>query len=104
LNWWPKGLAASDKRRHKCAACGRGLTGDDSMSLLPRLKVRSSKKLGWPDPSTMSGGDRKVSIRTTLATSRTRAQDIAGSGACRDATGEASGRQQREKEEESDEC
>jgi mono/diheme cytochrome c family protein len=56
------------------------LPGDDSISLLPRLKVRSMEKLGWPDASTMSGDDRKVSIRTTLATSLTRAQDTAGSG------------------------
>jgi 2-methylisocitrate lyase-like PEP mutase family enzyme len=89
LSWWRQGLPASDKTRHKCEACGRSLLGDDSMSLLPKLKVRSSGKLGWPDLSMLSGDDRKVSIRTTLATLPTRAQDTAGR-ACRDSIDEAS--------------
>jgi hypothetical protein len=55
------------------------LPGDDVMSLLPRPAVRSSEKPGGPDPSTMSGDDRRVWIRTTLATSLTRAQDTADS-------------------------
>src|SRR5258705_13247085 len=43
----------------------------------------------------MSGGDRKVSIRTTLATWLTRAQDTAGNGACRDGISETSAAKKR---------
>ena len=54
---------------------------------------------GWPDASTMSGDDRKVSIRTTLATSLTRAQDTAGSGVCRDGISETSKTKERKDEQ-----
>jgi hypothetical protein len=43
------------------------------------LRVRSSAGFASVDPSTMSGVDRKVSIRITLATSLTRVWGIAAS-------------------------
>ena len=46
-----------------------------------RLRVRSSAGFAFVDPSTMSGVDRRVSIRTTLATSPTRALATAASAA-----------------------
>ena len=53
-----------------------------SLSLGRRLKVLSSAGFAWPNQSTNSGADRRVSIRTTSATSRTRARDIADRCLC----------------------
>ena len=44
-----------------------------------RLTARSHEGFALVDRPTMSGGDRRVSTPTTLATSPTRAPDIAGS-------------------------
>jgi hypothetical protein len=63
------------------AACGRRLPGQDSVNLIPSLKVRANEKLGGQNPLTAIGGDRKVSIPTTSETSLTKAQDTAGSQA-----------------------
>jgi hypothetical protein len=43
------------------------------------LRVRSSAGFAFVDPSTMSGADRKASIRITLATSLTRVWGTAAS-------------------------
>ena len=65
------------------------------MSLGRKLKVQTSAGFAVMDPSTMSGDDRRVSIRTTLATSLTRALDTAGSLACRDGISETSATKDR---------
>ena len=69
------------RRSATCAAChGRSPAGEDSRSPGRRLKARSSAGFVFVDRLTMSGDDRRVSIRTTSATSPTRAQGTAGSG------------------------
>jgi len=44
-----------------------------------RLRVRSGSDFAFVNAPTMSGVDRRVSIRTTLVTSPTRVQDTEGS-------------------------
>jgi hypothetical protein len=83
VHWSPKRLMASEKRRHRCAITGRILAAKDSVSLGLRVKVRSNASSVFVDLSTISGVDRRVSIRTTSATSPTRAQDTAASGRSR---------------------
>ena len=68
-----------DKRSRRRAASCRSLTGDHSMNPGHGLRVRSSAGFALVDPSTMSGVDRKVSIRITLATSPTRVWATAAS-------------------------
>lgn len=69
-----------DKRSRGRAASCRSLTGDHSMNPGHGLRVLSGAGFALVDPSTMSGVDRKVSIRITLATSLTRVWATAASG------------------------
>jgi hypothetical protein len=68
-----------ESRSCRRAASCRSLTGDHWMNPGHGQRVRSSAGFALVDPSTMSGVDRKVSIRTTLATSLTRGQATAAS-------------------------
>ena len=69
----------SEKRPRRRAVSGGSSTGDPSMNPGHGLRVRSSAGFAFVDPSTMSGVDRKVSIRITLATSLTRVWATAAS-------------------------
>ena len=69
----------SDKRRRRRAVYGRTSAGNHSMNPGYELRGRSSMGFAFVDPSTMSGVDRKVSIRITLATLLTRVWGTAAS-------------------------